>query len=96
MDMTMETLQIRLPKKILEKVDELVKSGLFQSRSEIIREAVRNYIKQSNYNGMIPFIIGPFTAEQIEILNKITFEELIPSETIVEKIKKELKTLKLA
>ena len=96
MDMTMETLQIRLPKKILEKVDELVKSGLFQSRSEIVREAIRNYIKQSNYNGMIPFIIGPFTAEQIEILNKVTFKSLISPEMVVKEIKKELRILKLA
>ena len=93
--MIMETLQIRLPKKLLVKVDELVKSGLFQSRSEIIREAVRKYISESNYNGMIPYIVGPFTAEQIEILNNITFESLIPSEIVVEEIKEELKTLKL-
>ncbi|HUX97960.1 MAG TPA: ribbon-helix-helix domain-containing protein [Candidatus Deferrimicrobium sp.] len=94
--MTMETLQIRLPKKLLAKVDELVKSGLFQSRSEIIREAVRNYIRESNYNGMVPFIIGPFTSDQIEILKRITFESLIPSEVVVEVLKKELKTLTLA
>ena len=92
----METLQIRFPKKLLDKVDELLKSGLFQNRSEIIREAVRNFIKESNYIEMIPFIIRSFTAKQIELLNKITFEALIPSEAVIEEIKKDLKTLKLA
>ena len=93
--MTMVTLQIRLPQKLLAKVDELVKSGLFQSRSEIIREAVSRYISESNYNGTISYIVGPFTAEQIKILNNITFESLIPSEIIVEEIEEELKTLKM-
>ncbi|MFX1294498.1 MAG: ribbon-helix-helix domain-containing protein [Promethearchaeota archaeon] len=93
--MTMQTLQIRIPKELLKRVDSLVKSGLFQSRSEIFREAVRKYIQESNYNGMIPFIVGPFTAEQIKILNNISFESIIPQKTVVENIEKELKTLKV-
>ncbi len=91
--MTMQTLQIRIPKKLVEKIDLLIKSGLFRSRSEIFREAVRKYIQESNYNGMIPFIVGPFTAKQIEILKNTSFESLLPPNEVIESIKKELKTL---
>jgi Arc/MetJ-type ribon-helix-helix transcriptional regulator len=44
--MVMDTLQIRLSKGIMEKIDELVESGLYANRSDIIREAVRRYILQ--------------------------------------------------
>jgi hypothetical protein len=76
-------------------VDNLIKSGMFQIGSEIIREVTRRYIIKNNYNGMIPHIIGPFTAEEIEKLNNIIFDSSIPPEIVIEEIKEELKTLKL-
>ncbi len=39
--MVMETLQIRLNKKLVQEVDALVKEGRYSSRSEAIRDAVR-------------------------------------------------------
>lgn len=68
---------------------------MFQIGSEIIREVTRRYIIKSNCNGMIPHIIWPFTAEEIEKLNNIIFDSSIPPEIVVEEIKEELKTLKL-
>jgi Arc/MetJ-type ribon-helix-helix transcriptional regulator len=38
------TISLRLPKKILEEIDKVVKDGLFQSRSDFIREAIRQYL----------------------------------------------------
>ncbi|MFH0840394.1 MAG: ribbon-helix-helix domain-containing protein, partial [bacterium] len=42
--MVMETLQIRLTKKLVEKLDDLVKEGLYPNKSEAVRDAVRRLI----------------------------------------------------
>lgn len=42
--MVMETIQIRLTKKLVEKIDELVKEGFYPNRSEAVRDAVRRLI----------------------------------------------------
>jgi antitoxin ParD1/3/4 len=42
--MVMETLQIRLTKELVDKTQELVKSGLYPNKSEVIRDAVRKLI----------------------------------------------------
>lgn len=39
------TLPLRLPKKLLEEIDYLVKAGLYESRSEAMRDAVRRLIE---------------------------------------------------
>jgi Arc/MetJ-type ribon-helix-helix transcriptional regulator len=38
-------LPLRLPKKLLEEIDCLVKAGLYESRSEALRDAVRRLIE---------------------------------------------------
>jgi hypothetical protein len=62
------TLQIRLPKKILEQVDSFVKQGLYSSRSDFLKEAVRKHVFELKQTGNLPYIVGPFTDEQLEIL----------------------------
>lgn len=42
----MDTLQIRLTPVLVEKIDSLVKSGAYASRSDAIRDAVRHYFWQ--------------------------------------------------
>ena len=37
----MDTLQIRLTKNMLEKIDELIKQGTYPNRSEAVRDSVR-------------------------------------------------------
>lgn len=91
----MESLQIRLPKKLLEKVDQLVKSGLFRSRSEILREALQSYIIQSNCNGCAPFIVGPFTDPNFELSLQKPIENLIPSKKDIEEICKKFKNFSM-
>jgi len=52
--MVMQTLQIRLPKKLLNDIDKLVVSNLYSNRSDVIRDAVRrltaryNILEQAN------------------------------------------------
>ncbi len=66
----METIQISVPKKILEKVDYLIKKGLFSSRNDLLREALRNYINNSQFFGMVPYIIGPFSQKGLNDFKK--------------------------
>ena len=40
----METVQIRLTKNMLEKIDELIKIGEYPNRSEAIRDSVRRML----------------------------------------------------
>jgi len=42
--MTMDTLQIRMNKELLKRIDVLVKSGVYSNRSDVIRDAVRRFV----------------------------------------------------
>ncbi|MBS3145514.1 ribbon-helix-helix protein, CopG family [Candidatus Woesearchaeota archaeon] len=44
----MQTLQIRLPKKLLDSIEKLVESNIYQSRSDVIRDAVRRLVIRQN------------------------------------------------
>jgi Arc/MetJ-type ribon-helix-helix transcriptional regulator len=51
--MVMDTVQIRLTNGIIKKVDDLVESGLYSSRSEVVRDAVRRLVLDKMI-GIIP------------------------------------------
>ncbi len=91
----MQSLQIRLPKELLGKVDSLVGKGLFRSRSDILRIALDKYLSELNSIGVLPYIVGPFTPEQIEILKKPPTKNLEVPDEMVEKIKKELAKIRI-
>jgi len=42
--MVMDTLQIRMNKGLLKRVDGLVKTGIYSNRSDVIRDAVRRFV----------------------------------------------------
>lgn len=42
--MVMQTVQIRLTKKLIEKLAEMVKEGFYPNKSEAVRDAVRRLI----------------------------------------------------
>jgi len=42
--MVMDTLQIRMNKKLIKLVDNLVKSGVYSNRADVIRDAVRRFV----------------------------------------------------
>ena len=46
--MVMDTIQIRLTPKLVDKVDKLVDTGIYANRSDAIRDAVRRLV------GIIP------------------------------------------
>lgn len=42
--MVMDTIQIRLSSGLIEKVDDLVNTGIYSNRSDVIRDAVRKLV----------------------------------------------------
>jgi antitoxin ParD1/3/4 len=43
----MEMISIHIPKQMLEQLDQMVKLGIYPSRSEAIRAAVREFLKDT-------------------------------------------------
>jgi len=43
----MEMVSIHIPKQMLEQLDQMVKLGIYPSRSEAIRAAVREFLKDT-------------------------------------------------
>jgi antitoxin ParD1/3/4 len=42
--MTMQTMQIRINQGLTQRLDNLIKNGIYQNRSEAIRDAVRRLV----------------------------------------------------
>ena len=42
--MVMDTLQIRMNKELLKRIDSFVKTGVYSNRSDVIRDAVRRFV----------------------------------------------------
>lgn len=40
----MDVVQVRIPRELVKKVDELVKRGIYPNRSEAIRDAIRRFL----------------------------------------------------
>ena len=51
--MVMDTLQIRMNKGLVKRVDMLVKSGIYSNKSEVIRDAVRRFVWEKEV-GILP------------------------------------------
>ena len=79
----MQTLQIRLPIKIVSEIDKLIATGFFRSRSEILRQSIQKYLLETNYNGSLPFIVGPFKNKNfMDEFNKPFKENFVPLEEL--------------
>ncbi len=46
-------ISVHIPKQMLEELDELVKGGLFPSRSEAIRVAIRDLLLRERARGKV-------------------------------------------
>ncbi|MBN2421906.1 ribbon-helix-helix protein, CopG family [Candidatus Woesearchaeota archaeon] len=51
--MVMDTMQIRLTKGLIKRIDYLVETGMYSSRSDAVRDAVRNLVLKDMV-GIIP------------------------------------------
>ncbi len=42
--MVMDTLQIRMNKGLISRIDSIVESGIYSNRADVIRDAVRRFV----------------------------------------------------
>ena len=82
--MVMDTIQVRLSSGLVERIDDLVETGIYANRSDAVRDAVRRLIL-SNLVGIIPNT-GDSVKEIREIRKKLSKE--IKSFKDVEEINK--------
>ena len=68
--MTMDAVQVRMNKGLIEKVDKLVDKGLYANRSDAVRDAVRR-INWADQIGSIPNT-GDSVKEIREIRKKLS------------------------
>ncbi len=52
--MVMDTLQIRISKELLKRIDALVKSGIYANRADVIRDAVRRFVWEKEAGSVSP------------------------------------------
>jgi Arc/MetJ-type ribon-helix-helix transcriptional regulator len=65
--MVMQTMQIRIEKGLVSRMEDLVSSGIYSNKAEIVRDAVRRLITESLV-GIIPNEKN--SVEQIKELRK--------------------------
>jgi len=56
----MVLISLYVPKRVIEKIDELVSQGMFHSRSEVIRMAIEEYLEDLEEPEPV---FGPFFEE---------------------------------
>ena len=67
--MVMDTLQIRLGHGLVEFIDSQIKKGIYSSRSDFIRDAVRKQMALNNLDRMVGII--PNTGDSVEEVREI-------------------------
>ncbi len=69
----MDLIQVRLPEKLIAEIDSLVNKGLYASKSDVIRDAIRRLILHKQI-GSIPNT-GDSVKEIREIRKKLSNEK---------------------
>ena len=70
--MVMSVTQVRLPIKLSKEVDSLVKNGLYETRSDVVRDAVRRLIFEKQMHSLD--IKGNSVKEIRKIRNELSKE----------------------
>ena len=86
----MSVTQVRLPEGLIKEVDKFVQKGFYANKSDLIRDALRNFLHKRNIEDMIGTTpnTGNSVIEVRKIRKKLSKE--IKSFADVEKINKEL------
>lgn len=45
----MKTLQVQVPDQLAVEIDNVVRSGLFESTDEVVKQAIREFVRASRY-----------------------------------------------
>lgn len=61
----MQVAQVRLPERLIEELDILVKKGFYSNKSDVIRDAVRKLILEKQIGSM------PNTGDSVKEIRKI-------------------------
>ena len=83
----MRTLQIRLPDPLLKQVDDIIQKGFYSSRSDFLKEATRKYILEFKFAGGLPYIVGPYSKDEIKVLQEDPRENLFLSLSEINELK---------
>jgi len=51
--MVMDTLQIRMNKELIKRVDTFVKLGVYSNRADVIRDAVRRFVWEKEVGSVV-------------------------------------------
>ena len=51
--MVMDTLQIRMNKELIKRVDTFVKLGVYSNRADVIRDAVRRFVWEKEIGSIL-------------------------------------------
>ena len=73
--MVMDTLQIRMNKELLKRIDSLVKTGIYSNRSDVIRDSVRRFVWEKEV-GSIPNKDKNSVDQIREIRKKLSSEKI--------------------
>lgn len=72
--MVMDTLQIRINKELLKRIDLLVKSGIYSNRADVIRDAVRRFVWEKEVGSISPK--GKATEQVRKLREKLSREKI--------------------
>jgi len=72
--MVMDTLQIRMNKELLKRIDSLVKTGIYSNRSDVIRDSVRRFVWEKEVGSISKK--GNSVEEVRNIRNKLSNEKI--------------------
>ncbi|MBI5881137.1 ribbon-helix-helix protein, CopG family [archaeon] len=67
--MTMNVVPIRLPDGLIKQVDDLVDKGLYSSRSDVVRDALRKLVWRDRWKDIIG--IASDTGDSVKEMRKI-------------------------
>lgn len=73
--MVMDTLQIRMNKELLKRIDALVKKGVYSNRADVIRDSVRRFVWEKEVGSIRNNHIDS-VKEIREIRNKLSKEPI--------------------
>ena len=72
--MVMDSLQIRMNKELLKRIDSFVKSGVYSNRADVIRDAVRRFVWEKEAGSISPK--GKATEQVRKVRNKLSKEKI--------------------
>ena len=67
--MVMDTLQVRIGHEMVKEVDKMIKTGLYSSRADVLRDALRRFLWERELDKLVGSI--PNTGDSVKEVRKI-------------------------